>query len=165
MNRHSKFLLFITLMMAAAVTTLFAQTSSNSAKEIATIRKQWEMSWNAKSPEGLVKLYAQDAVLLTSVGERISGRDAIGKHFKEVMDSSILGPLSINSISEEESGNLAFVSGSFTDRVENAGSTSNAGSNGGGQGPQGYYLIVLKRHAGGWLIQQHCFTDVLPPTK
>jgi hypothetical protein len=65
MNRHFKFLSFITLMMAVTVTTLFAQTSSNSAKEIATIRTQWETNWNAKNPEGLVKLYAQDAVLLT----------------------------------------------------------------------------------------------------
>jgi ketosteroid isomerase-like protein len=167
MNRHFKLLSLATLMMTGAVTALSAQTPLNSAKEIAAIRMQWESSWNTKSPEGLVKLYAQDAVLLTSAGERISGRDAIGKYFKKLLDSSILGPLSISSLSEEDSGNLAFVSGSFTDKVEKAGSRGSAGTGGGDRRqPEGYYLIVLKRQANGlWLIQQQCSTDVLPPSK
>jgi ketosteroid isomerase-like protein len=166
MNPCSKFLFLVTLLIAVAVTSLSAQTSPNSAKEIATIRQQWETNWNAKNLEALVKLYSQDAVLLTSAGQRIAGRDAISNYLKKALDS-LIGPLSIKSISEEDSGNLAFDSGSFTDKTANTDLSGKPGTSGGvQQQTEGYYLIVLKRQGDGrWLIQQQSSTDVPPAAK
>ncbi|HKM90332.1 MAG TPA: nuclear transport factor 2 family protein [Candidatus Acidoferrales bacterium] len=159
------------LLIILAVESLPAQSSSNSAKEIATIREQWVTNWNAKNLEPIVKLYAQDAVLLPSTGQRIEGRDAIGNYLKRVMVSST-GNLSVTSVSEEDAGKLAFDSGSFQDAVKaggggiggNGGIGGRGGIGGGGQRRvEGNYLIVLKRGPGGkWLIVQHASTEVPP---
>lgn len=162
------------MLIAVAFETLPAQNSSDSAKEIATIREQWVTNWNAQKLEPIVKLYAQDAVLLPSTGERIEGRGAIENYLKRVMESS-LHNLIVTSISVEDSGKLAFDSGNFQDTVKGggggiggkAGVGGKAGFGGGGSRQvRGSYLIVLKRGPDRrWLIAQHASTEVLPATK
>jgi ketosteroid isomerase-like protein len=164
-------LMTLLLLAIAAIKTLPAQTSANSEKEIAEIREQWVANWNAKKLEPIVQLYAQDAVFLPSTGQRIEGREAIGNYLKQVMDSSY-GKLSVKSLVSENSGKLAFDSGSFEDALKGGGATiggnatvSGHGSIGGGGQRQvkGSYLIVLKRGTGSkWFIQQHASTEASP---
>jgi ketosteroid isomerase-like protein len=174
MNRHRLLLFFSAALLAVVIETLPAQTPSDSAKETARIREQWVKNWNAKKLGPILEFYAQDAVLLPSTGLRIQGRDAIGDYLKQVMEMST-GNLSVKSISTEDSGKLAYDSGSFQDTVKGGGSGiggkagvgGKAGFGGGGSREvNGSYLIVLKRGPDGkWLIEQHASTEVSPAAK
>lgn len=174
MNLRRLLLVLTAGLVAVAAGTLPAQTPSDSAKEIAAIRDQWVESWNAQKIEPILKLYAQDAVLLPATGERIEGRDAIGNYLKQAVVSSA-GNLSVKSVTVDDSGKLAFDSGDYQYTVKLGGAVLGGKAvvggkavlgGGGSREVKGNYLIVLKRGPDGkWLIQQHASTEVPPTTK
>lgn len=158
---------------AATIQTLHAQTPSDSTQQISSLRDEWVNDWNAKKLQPLLLLYAQDAVLLPATGQRITSRTSIEAYLKQVMDSSA-GDLKVESVSTDESGELAYDSGSFQCTIRGGAVMGGRGGTGGrpimgGGGSrrvEGNYLIVLKRGRDGkWLIAQHAFTEVPPAAK
>jgi ketosteroid isomerase-like protein len=174
MNPRCLSLFLAALSMVVAIAPLTAQTPSNSAKEIATIREQWVTNWNAMKIEPIVKLYAQDAVLLPSAGQRIEGRDAIENYLKQAMASST-GHLIVTPASLKDSGKQEVDSGSFKDTLKGGGSGiggkagigGNAGFGGGGSREvNGDYRVVLRRGRDGkWLIELGAWNEVSPAAK
>ncbi|HQR40219.1 MAG TPA: SgcJ/EcaC family oxidoreductase [Blastocatellia bacterium] len=53
--------------------------------DVASVSEQWAKLWSAKNLDGVVALYAEDAVFLPSTGTRVEGRDAILEIFKSAL--------------------------------------------------------------------------------
>ena len=135
-------------------------TSAVNASEVSDERsgpgkpaERWAKLWSEKQLDALTEMYAADGVFLTGQGARISGREAIRALFKTAFDA-VDPDLKVHSLALEQSGNLAYDSGEYTETLTPVGG-----------GPQrvgkGNYVMVLKRQRdGNWLIVQHVWTDV-----
>jgi uncharacterized protein (TIGR02246 family) len=115
--------------------------------------QRWAKLWTEKQLDAVTAMYAADAVFLTGQGARITGRDAIRALFKTAFDA-VNPDLKVKSIVIEQSGNLAYDSGEYTETLTPVGG-------GAKRKGKGNYVMVLKRQrAGNWLIIQHVWTDV-----
>lgn len=78
------------------------------AESVEKVRLEWLANWNAKNLKGVMALYADDAVLLPSSGERITGKAKIGEYFKSIFDSPWLISRRLDSQNTVSSGDLAY---------------------------------------------------------
>ena len=136
--------------------------ASGVAEELANLRQQWVKELHDKQLDQIVALYAPDGAFLSPSGGRFTGPAAIRGLFKNVMDT-VTSELTLHSIVTENSGDLAYDSGDYSETLV----PTTGGPN---QHFQGDYLIVFKRQKDGkWLIVQHTWTfagtDIIPPTK
>ncbi|HXJ93938.1 MAG TPA: DUF4440 domain-containing protein [Terriglobia bacterium] len=132
-----------------------AAGQSEIATEIAKTRELWVTEWNAKHINELTALYAPDAMFLTASGDRAVGPAAIRNLF-EGMRNSNTSNLRLHSLAVEQSGDLAYDSGSYH---ETAALPDNPRHE-----IQGSYLAVYKLQPDGrWLIVQHVWTAASPP--
>jgi uncharacterized protein (TIGR02246 family) len=123
--------------------------------EIAEARELWVVEWNTKRIDELMTLYAPDAMFLTASGDRALGRAAIRNLF-ESMRNSNTSNLRLHSLAVEQSGDLAYDSGSYH---ETAAQPDNPRHE-----VQGSYLAVYKLQPDGrWLIVQHVWTGASTP--
>jgi len=137
---------------------------------IAKARAAWENSFNSKDLPGLMSLYADDAALLATSGERIVGKDKIAAYFKALFDSSSTLHVKLNSETTASASDLGYDSGTYEEVVTHAGGTTISGNvvvsgnvqiSGGGESREisnGSYLFVLTRKAGKWLFTQQAWT-------
>lgn len=118
---------------------------------IAKISETWAKEWGAKNLEGVLALYAEDAVFLPSTGSRVTGRAAIRELFAGAL-ASHSSKLQVRSKVTEHSGNLAFDSGEYDETFTSGGVTKSG---------RGQYLVVLRREGKDqWRIVQHIWTDL-----
>jgi len=144
--RLRRFLFFATL--AIVVEAL-------AAGDVSTIAEKWAKSWDAKQLDQVMALYAPDAVFYTSTGERVTGQSAIHDLFQKVQSMNTTS-LSLHSVRSGVSGDLAYDSGDYRETIITGGVKGEA---------QGSYLIIAKRQADGkWLIVEHMWTGIIPPT-
>lgn len=130
---------------------------------IVRVRQQWVRSFSAKDLNGLIALYADDAALLLPSGERLSGKDKITAHFKELFNSTSTLAIRLDSEKVETSSDLGYDSGKYEETVrQGAGSgSSGPGGRGGVETKHfGNYLAVLRHRTGNWLIVQQAVTEV-----
>jgi uncharacterized protein (TIGR02246 family) len=121
----------------------------------------WVTDWKAKNLDNLISLYAPDAVFLPADGSRATGRDEI----RAALQKQLGAPLSVQSVTVDCSGELAYDDGTFTEDISGgmtmtSGTSMSAGTstNAGTKHVQGNYLVVLKRENGKWLIVGHTST-------
>lgn len=123
--------------------------------EITKERELWVTAWNAKHINELMTLYASDAMFLTASGDRAVGWAAVRNLF-ESMRNSNMSNLRLHSLAVEQSGDLAYDSGSYH---ETAALPDNPHHE-----IQGSYLAVYKLQPDGrWLIVQHIWTGASAP--
>jgi len=168
---------FLLSMTVASVTQAQAQTSAAGAvdssassaeiAQIARIRERWMQYWNAGELPAILQGYAADAVLLPPSGQRVTGREAIGKYFQQIRGSGV-GTLSLQSVACFVAGPLAYDSGRLKYTAAGAAlNQPNQVSPSASAGPSGHpvegnYLVVLRRQPDGrWLIVQHAFTEAV----
>jgi uncharacterized protein (TIGR02246 family) len=162
----------ISLWSALAVTGQTQQPGKSGASQtkdvlaaVAGIREKWTQNWNTKQLQSILQAYAHDAALLPPSGQHVSGREAIGKFWKQLMDSE-MGPLTLEPVSADCSGHLAYESGTAKYTLPASGPTPGAHTMtpapGNARQVEGSYLVVLRRQSDGqWLIVQHAFTEAL----
>jgi len=132
-----------------------AAAQSEVAAEIAKMRELWLTDWNLRQVNSIMALYAPDAMFLTASGERAVGQAAIRALF-EGMRASNMSNLRLHSLAVEQSGDLAYDSGSYR---ETAALPDNPRHE-----VEGSYLTVYKLQPDGrWLIVQHVWTGASPP--
>jgi ketosteroid isomerase-like protein len=132
--------------------------ASGGADPFAKLREEWATALHSKQLDPLVMLYAPDAVFLTPAGDRFAGRPAIRELSKKAMDT-FTSNIRLRSIVSEQSGNLGYDSGDFSETLV-------ANSDGGRTEVKGNYLMVLKRQSGGeWLILEQVWTEASPDPK
>jgi len=119
--------------------------ASGGASSIAGLRDAWVSAFNAKQSDKIATFYTDDAVLIDYSGAT-NGKAAIGDTFKKAIDSGATG-LTVNSSHSEESANLGYDTGSFTENIPQGGAT---------QQIEGHYIVALKKVGGKWLIVAHC---------
>jgi len=127
--------------------------SPDDLKDPKHLAERWARLWSEKKLDGVVEMYSTDAVFLTGQGARITGKDAIRALLKTAFDA-INPDLKVRSILTEQSGNLAYDSGEYSETLTPvAGGAKREG--------KGNYVMILKRQRdGNWLIVQHVWTDV-----
>jgi ketosteroid isomerase-like protein len=133
--------------------------ASSVAEELAKLREQFVQQLHDKQLDQIIALYAPDGVFLSPSGGRFTGQAAIRGLFKNVMDT-VTSELSLHSLVTENSGDLAYDSGDYSETLV----PTKGGPN---QHFQGDYLIVFRRQKDGkWLIVQHVWTfagtDIIP---
>jgi uncharacterized protein (TIGR02246 family) len=173
MNLKRRILVVLTFLLSAlAVTRQTQQPGKSGASQtrdvlaaVATMREKWVQNWDAKNLQSILQTYAPDAVLLPPSGQRISGREAIGKYWEHRMDSE-MGPLTLEPVSADCSGDLAYESGTAKYTLPASSPASGAHvmtpALGNARQVEGGYLVVLRRQTDGrWLIVQHAFTEAL----
>jgi uncharacterized protein (TIGR02246 family) len=131
-------------------------------EELAKLREQWVRELHDKQLDQVIAFYAPDAAFLSPSGGRFTGQAAIRGLFKNVMDT-VTSDVTLHSIATENSGDLAYDSGDYSETLVPV-------KGGPNQHFQGDYLIVFKRQQDGkWLIVQHVWTfagnDIIPPAK
>jgi uncharacterized protein (TIGR02246 family) len=158
-RRRPSLLLVLALIFATSAGSATEQAGSPKAlrraaasdsRWVAQVSERWAKEWSAKNLEGVVGLYADDAVFLPSTGSRVAGKAAIRALFDQALATNT-PDLHVKSRSSEQSGNLAYDSGEYDETIESAGAKRSS---------HGSYLVVLRRgDKGDWLIVAHMWTD------
>lgn len=121
---------------------------------VAQISERWAKEWGAGNLEGLIALYAEDAVFLPATGSRITGRAAIRELFEKALATNS-SKLSVHSKVSQQSGELAYDSGEYEETTTSKGLARSG---------RGNYLVILRRTGPNqWRIIQHMWTDVPTP--
>ncbi len=144
--------LLLPAMDAQAWRTIENQTADRpGVSDITKIGERWAKEWGAKNLEGVLALYAEDAVFLPSTGSRVTGRAAIRELFAGAL-ASHSSKLQVRSKVTEHSGDLAYDSGEY-DETSTSGGVTKSG--------RGQYLVVVRREGKDqWRIVQHMWTDL-----
>jgi uncharacterized protein (TIGR02246 family) len=123
--------------------------------EIAKSRDVWVALWNTRQINQVLTLYAPDAMFLTASGERATGLFEI-RYLFERMRNSNTSDLKLHSLAFEQSGDLAYDSGSYTETMALPDNPHHE--------IRGSYLAVYKHQPDGrWLIVQHVWTAASTP--
>jgi ketosteroid isomerase-like protein len=123
--------------------------------EIAKSRDVWVALWNSRKIYQVLTFYAPDAMFLTASGERANGLFEI-RYLFERMRNSNTSDLKLHSLAFEQSGDLAYDSGSYTETMALPDNPHHE--------IRGSYLAVYKHQPDGrWLIVQHVWTAASTP--
>jgi ketosteroid isomerase-like protein len=123
--------------------------------EIAKRRDVWVALWNSRQINQVVTFYAPDAMFLTASGERTTGLFEIRNLF-ESMRNLNTSNLRLYSLAFEQSGDLAYDSGSYSETMALPDNPHHE--------IRGSYLAVYKLQPDGrWLIVQHVWTAASAP--
>jgi len=126
------------------------------------LRNSWLRAWNAKQLGDVMKLYAEDATLLTADGQLYVGRDKIRDYFKTQIGS--VSDVSVMSAGVICSTDTGYDTGKYSQKVSKGGSTMLPGSTTMGgttalAGPttadKGNYSVTLRQESGKWQVVQH----------
>ena len=143
--------LILTGMDVQALSPTINQTAVRpGVSDVTKISERWAKEWGAKNLEGVLALYAEDAVFLPSTGSRVTGRAAIRQLFAGAL-ASHSSKLTVHSKVTEHSGDLAYDSGEY-EETSTAGGVTKSG--------RGQYLVILRREKDQWRIVQHMWTDL-----
>ncbi len=137
--------------LTALVLAVSTCASAECGAKINELRDSWIKNWNEKKLDKVIELYAPDATMLPSDGQRIVGRESIRAFLKRYMDSGNIEE-SVQSIATDCAGKIGFDSGTFVETIQGAGSTQRAGN----------YLVALREVSGKWRIVQHASIEARP---
>ncbi len=124
-----------------------ANTTEN-APDMGTI---WAEHWSRHHLEDTLALYAPDAVFFT-LEDRVAGKDAIRALFRDTLET-YKPAIHMHRTFYEQSGNLAQESGDYEETLLISGQPKQV---------HGFYLMVLRRDRGHWLIAQQMWTGSKP---
>jgi len=131
-------------------------------KAIEGVRSSWLTAWNAGKVDDVIKLYGEDATLLTADGHLYVGRDKIGDYFKTLIGS--VRDVSAKSAGLVCSADTGYDTGTYKQTVSKGGNESmegnasmkgNARLGGGSTTDKGNYAVTLRQESGKWLVVQH----------
>ncbi len=114
--------------------------------EIEAANAKWSEAALAADPVALAGLYAEDAILVAPGEPRAEGRAAIEAVFTEMFTKMTFGDsdITIDDLNVAESGEIAYVVGSYTGPMTLADGTTFDDA--------GTYVAVLKNVNGEWLL-------------
>ena len=126
-----------------------------SLRDIEALRDQWVAAAEKDDAATVTSLYTEDALVTSPDDPSAEGREAIQALW--VKNFPLSSGLQVRSKEIEVSGDLAYDSGEFSQRI--------TPPKGKAMDVQGRYLVVMKRQVGGtWRIDKH-FSVPLPPPK
>jgi uncharacterized protein (TIGR02246 family) len=122
---------------------------------VTDIGATWGSDWSAKKLDHILTLYAPDAIFFTTDGARFAGVPAIRDFFQKTLAANDAN-VHMHRVATEQSGNLAYESGSYTETIVSGGHATDY---------QGHYLFVLRNQNGRWLIAEQMWTGSPSPSK
>jgi len=128
--------------------------SASAPDAFTTHRSQWARNLHDKNIDAVVAMYALDGEFIDPSGARISGTQSIRDLFESVT-ATFDSDLKFTSKRVEQSGNLAFDSGTYDETLV-VRATAKA------QHAAGSYLTIYRRgQTGEWLIVQQIWTGAV----
>jgi ketosteroid isomerase-like protein len=101
---------------------------------LARVLTDYEQAWQAKNPEALSNLFAEDGFILPNGAPPVRGRAAIKEAYKDAG-----GELSLRALAYATEGNVGYIIGAYSPKK--------------GEPDQGKFTLTLvKDKAGKWLI-------------
>ena len=132
-----------------------AQTedTNSAASAVRRMGEEWARHWNAGDLDGVVAVYAEDAVYLPPEHEAVHGRQAIREYLKAPLSH---GPtdLAFNVTYVKQQGPIAWDVGTYRMTIP-----QNEGSK---REDYGKYLTVWRRTGKRWLIAADAWSSDLP---
>jgi uncharacterized protein (TIGR02246 family) len=123
-----------------------------------TLSAQWATQWNAKNLAAVMELYAPRPAFLPTIGPRWAGTDNIRKNFSGLL-TTYDPHISLRSIASENSGELAYDSGTYDETITPVKGGKPIAS-------KGSYLFLFQRQPdGSWKILEQTWTSDGPPPK
>jgi uncharacterized protein (TIGR02246 family) len=128
----------------------------NTEKEVAELFNKWNDSLQTGKPEEVVKLYAEDAVLLPTVDNAVRiGYEEIKDYFKEFLKLKPKGEIIERHISILDKNNVAD-DGVYAFSIE---------TNGRNKKIKARYSLIYEKIKGKWLIKVHHSSQMPNPEK
>jgi ketosteroid isomerase-like protein len=126
-------------------------------KAIEGVRDSWLTAWKAKQLDEVMKLYAEDATLLSRDGHLHVGRTQIRAYFKTSIDS--VTAVLVQPTGVVCSSFTGYDTGTYSQTISKPGGgmggKAGMGGGGGTSTEQGNYAVTLRQESGKWQIVQH----------
>jgi uncharacterized protein (TIGR02246 family) len=159
LNKEKFYKEFVELMTRstpdAVATDRASEDPSTDSDPIARLRAEWVKDLHTKQLEQIAALYTEDAVFMQPTGERVMGRVAIRELCRNIM-ATVTSDITLHSVVNERSGNLAYQSGDFSETLANVSDGKQLKSSG------GYVMIFRRQPNGTWLIAEQVWTSASP---
>jgi uncharacterized protein (TIGR02246 family) len=151
MVMSKKMVLVLVVLAAIGLSSAQSRHAARQGTEvsISNVAQLFATYWDARQPDKVLALYAPDFEFLSEQG-RISGKPALEKFFKQMAQMFQSSRMSVHTVSQSVSGDLAYVTGDYSEDLVLKDGLRKA---------KGAYVVVLKRVNGKWLIEQHIWTD------
>ena len=135
------------LVMAAACGGV--QKPATTTDEVAALRDTWARAFNAKQLAPATATFTLDAVVMPITGGRIVSAAAI-KNLYERIWNRFTPHITLTSHVLERSGDLAYDSGEYVERIVAGTDAVNLAGN---------YVFVYRREPSGWRIVEQIWTE------
>lgn len=143
-------IVFVALTSARA-----ASDNSSIERALRELDTQWSAAASARNLDQVVSYYSSDAIVLAPNMPVTSSGEAIRKIWKGELDGMISGGWKPTRIEVAKSGDLAYISGTYT--------WAGRGADGKEIKDEGKYLEVWKKQAdGSWKCSADCWNSDLP---
>jgi len=126
---------------------------ANAASTIRRIGDEWARHWNAGQLEGVVAVYAEDAVYLPPHHEAVHGREAIREYLKTPLGHGV-SDLAFDVTYIKQQGPIAWDVGIYRMTISK--------NDGPKREDHGKYLTVWRRAGKNWLIVADAWSSDLP---
>jgi len=124
------------------------------ASTIRRIGDEWARHWNAGELEGVVAVYAEDAVYLPPHHEAVHGQDAIREYLRTPLNHGV-SDLAFAVTYIKQQGTIAWDVGTYRMTIPQNDGTKRE--------DHGKYLTVWRRAGKNWLIVADAWSSDLPP--
>jgi uncharacterized protein (TIGR02246 family) len=131
--------------LAAILLLGFSLGAQTAAPDMGAI---WGADWSAKKLDAVMALYTPDAVFFATDGGRFAGSSALRDFFKKTLATND-PTIHMHRVAFEQSGSLAYESGSYTETIVSAGKSTDYA---------GHYVFILRNQNGRWLIADQMWT-------
>ena len=134
----------IVVMMLMAVLALCAsgETQEDIPSTIERLNREYTRMYNAGQLDKILDFFAEDAMTLSPDQEPVRGREALRRYYEAAFKREPHPDLVVTSIRSEQSGDLLYESGRWTQSLPMPDGKS--------QQFTGYYLSIYKKIGGGW---------------
>lgn len=146
------------LLLSFSTACRSSATDSRAADESAlrTLDEEWSRSVASRDVEKVISYYADDAVVMPPNIPTLTGKDSIRTLWRSMLESPLFsGGWKATKVEVAESGDLAYLSGNYEFREQDAGGNQIT--------DKGKYLVVWKKQAdGSWKCVANMFNSDLP---
>lgn len=137
-----------------ALVVLALPAAAQDAPDLDAMRADFESAFNAADSDALVRLYAEDAIVLPPDYGRVEGRDAIARYFSDTIAERQAGDIGITSMEDRRIDGAWLDTGTYSMQA--------TGPDGQPLTLEGDYASLVEQVDGAWAITRHIWNQDMP---